>query len=424
MGVSALFASTVYEFRRHLPDCAFTVFDNALGVRMERFEIGDAHPTEVRLAGARAGRRYYLPENLAAMAAFSGLGRLGAVLNPNLRLIDACDAVLDVSGGDSFSDIYGRARFMSVVRPKLIAIARHVPLILLPQTYGPYANPRFRQLASFAVRHARMAWARDEHSFRNLRDMLGEAFDPGRHRCGVDLAFSLPPKDASRKLAPDTLQFLEPDGAAPLVGFNVSGLIYNGASSAKVQYGLKADYPEMILAFLTWLLETTNARLLLVPHVHASEHEVESDYAACRSVADRLPGGFGHRVHVLGGEPDQGELKWVISRTDWFCGTRMHSTIAALSSGVATAGVAYSDKMRGVFACCGQDRQVIDPRRLTTAEVVAGLEAAFSRRDAARRELAASLPAVMQQADRQVREILGVLARPAPAGGAGAAARP
>ena len=29
---------------------------------------------------------------------------------------------------------------------------------------------------------------------------------------------------------------------------------------------------------------------------------------------------------------DCGEMKWIVRKLEWFCGTRMHSTIAGLSS--------------------------------------------------------------------------------------------
>jgi len=94
------------------------------------------------------------------------------------------DAVLDISGGDSFTDLYGEKRFWDVARPKLVALALGGPLILLPQTYGPFRDERLRQIASRIVDRAKMAWARDEHSFRSLRELAGNHFDPARQLCG------------------------------------------------------------------------------------------------------------------------------------------------------------------------------------------------------------------------------------------------
>ena len=83
------------------------------------------------------------------------------------------------------------------------------------------------------------------------------------------------------------------------------------------------------------------------------------------------------RTRIAPSTLDEREVKWLISHMDWFCGTRMHSTIAALSTGVPTAATAYSDKTLGVFASCGVEDQVIDPRRLPTEAVIDRLVDSF-----------------------------------------------
>ena len=83
----------------------------------------------------------------------------------------------------------------------------------------------------------------------------------------------------------------------------------------------------------------------------------------------------------------------------------MHSMIAALSSNVPTAAVAYSDKTLGVFDTCNQASQVFDPRILETDAVVEGLLQSFIDRDSIRESLAASLPRVNEIASGQMRDI-------------------
>ena len=47
------------------------------------------------------------------------------------------------------------------------------------------------------------------------------------------------------------------------------------------------------------------------------------------------------------------EAKNYISQMDLFFGSRMHSTIASLSSGVVTIPIAYSKKFKGLFGSLG-----------------------------------------------------------------------
>ncbi|MFY9328486.1 MAG: polysaccharide pyruvyl transferase family protein [Georgfuchsia sp.] len=406
MGVSALFASAITGLSRYLDPVEFVVFDNGIGRRNELFSGPDGKNIQLIRFGARGGRRYHRPENLATMLLTSRLGRMGAILNEGIRLIDSCTAVLDVSGGDSFSDIYGRARFNNIFRPKAIAINRGKPLILLPQTYGPYKSPEVATLASSVVSKASMAWARDQHSFGNLKQLLGDCFRPAIHQCGVDMAFGLMAIPASHLLDEHLNEWLAgKTKTQALIGFNVSGLIYNDPAAAIESYGLKADYRQTVTGFLQRILDATSARVLLISHVMDQPGHFESDLAACRNVAMRLGEKYKNRVAVAPATLNESQVKWLIAQMDWFCGTRMHSTIAGLSSGIPTAAVSYSDKTAGVFETCKQARQVMDPRILTTADVINGLWESFSTRDELRRSLSASLPRVIESVTSQFRVI-------------------
>lgn len=332
--------------------------------------------------------------------------RLGGLGNPAARRILRADAVLDISGGDSFTDLYGRRRFSRVVLIMKIVLECGVPLILLPQTYGPFSSDRARRIAASIVRRAAMAWARDSRSFCVLRELLGDAFDEDRHRCGVDVAFLLEARTPARPLPQPVRSWLARQQRKPLVGFNVSGLIFNNPSAATTRYRLRANYHDTVVGFLRRLLAESDADVLLSPHVLTPPGHYESDPAACGSVLDALGPDNRGRVAVLPPIYDECEVKWVIAQMDWFCGTRMHSTIAALSSGVPTAAIAYSVKTRGVFETCGQGRYVADPRTLDTKETVEHLWQAWLARDDARKSLTKNLPRVLEQAERQMDDIV------------------
>src|SRR5690606_9587733 len=109
---------------RFIPTARFAVFDNELGKRQMTHHFSEGVHITLDHIGIRAGHRYYLHENLVTISTLSRFGPLAAKLNWVIREIDNFDVVLDISGGDSFSDIYGAKRFLSVVRPKLIALKR------------------------------------------------------------------------------------------------------------------------------------------------------------------------------------------------------------------------------------------------------------------------------------------------------------
>lgn len=412
MGVSALFASAVEGLTQQLEAVQWVLFDDGLGRRSSTFRRASGETLAITCFGARAGRRYYRPENLATMQLLADCGSLAAAMNEGIRLIDSCDAVLDVSGGDSFSDIYGRKRFNSVYWTKKIALARHKPLILLPQTYGPYRASDVRQLAESVTRRASMAWARDPDSFEAMKRLLGSAYDPAIHRLGVDMAFGLEPRLASSRIPQPLARWLgEAPRAVPLLGINVSGLIYNDPERARGSFRMLADYRAVVAAFVRRVLDETPARVVLVSHVMDSPGHYESDVEACASVAGLFSGRVADRLFVAPVGLDESEVKWLISQMDWFCGTRMHSTIASLSSGVPTAAIAYSDKTVGVFATCGQEAQVFDPRKLAGDAVVNGLWRSFVGRDALRESLLRRLPQVKSDVVQQMCDIASCIRR-------------
>ena len=406
MGVSALFASAIEGLTRELVDVQWVVFDSGLGQRTKAFRMSDGTSLQLTHFGGRGGHRYYRPENLTTMRFLSQLGQIGHYLNEGLRLIDSCDAVLDVSGGDSFSDIYGWKRFGSVSRTKTIALARKKPLILLPQTYGPYRDARAFKLAESITCGASMIWARDPNSFEVLKRLLGPTFDPSIHRLGVDMAFGLAPRNALARIPRKLADWLsESPRSTPVVGINISGLIYNDPERAGSHYQFVADYQAAMVGFVNRLLEMVPVRVVLIPHVMDRPGHYESDQEACLGVVGKVSEKMADRLLVAPLDLDQSEVKWLISRMDWFCGTRMHSMIAALSSNVPTAAVAYSDKTLGVFDTCNQGSQVFDPRILGTDAVIGGLLQSYIDRDSIRESLAASLPRVNELASAQMREI-------------------
>jgi polysaccharide pyruvyl transferase WcaK-like protein len=405
LGVTALSQSMVIGlWQRGIRQSV--VFDHGRGQRTQHLAAG-AENISFLAQGAVGGLRLYRPENLTRAVAEN---RIGFTFNPIVRTVRNAAAVLDISGGDSFSDIYGRKRFTAVTQPKHLALDAGTPLILMPQTYGPFADPARREQASGILRHSRLAFARDVRSYEMMKAMLGASFDPARHLCGVDVAFGLPVSEPSPAARDAFLQWRYRQKGR-LAGFNVSGLLFNQPAEAMRMFGLRTGFRSLAIAFTRKLLEETDASLLLMPHVLDRPGSQESDEDAVRAVREEFRAKYGDRIFVPEMTHCAAQAKWYISRCAWFTGARMHATIAALSSGVPALALAYSGKMGGVFESCGQGHSVIDLRSEPTERAV--LDAMFtSLADAEqnRQRLAGMLPQTLararQQLDCIVRHIL------------------
>lgn len=400
LGVGALRAATLSGLLSREPDAKVTVFDDGWGQRTGRaFVAGRQVP--IGLAGARNSRRVHRPEAYLNMRVSAALGGFG---NAGLARIEGADVVLDVSGGDSFSDIYGEHRFRTVVWPKRLALRCRRPLVLLPQTYGPFRSGRARTEATALVRRSAMAWARDPESFLALSELLGPDLDPRRHREGVDVAFALESRPPDGPVRDELTAWLAAT-PGPVIGLNVSGLMARAEGIAR--FGLAGDPTSVARRLGDRLLDESDTRVIIVPHVRngtGADDDTEVSVRLYTELAER----HGGRVAITPAGLDPHQTKWVIARTSWFCGMRMHATIAALSSMVPAAILAYSLKARGVFASVGQQRHVADARMLGDDELLSTLWQSWTNRHATAEELARRVPDAVARAGGQMDEIVAL----------------
>lgn len=138
LGVSALAYATLTATRRASPAMTATVFDHGWGVRGGSVRAAD-QSVEFRRIGLRRSRRIHRRESYWNTRWSARLGGLG---NPAAVALREATAVLDISGGDSFTDLYGDHRFAMMVEPKELCLELGTPLVLLPQTYGPFSSDR------------------------------------------------------------------------------------------------------------------------------------------------------------------------------------------------------------------------------------------------------------------------------------------
>ena len=299
------------------------------------------------------------------------------------------DLVGEIRGGDSFSDIYGMRRFLVGMLPAISTILVRGSITLLPQTYGPFYSRTSRAIARYVLSHADVIMSRDTEGAEVVRQLVG--------RSDVviccDVAFSLQPRP------PKAIQSEPPLPSASvgtLIGLNVNGLMYRGGYTQNNMFGLKLDYQKFVVDLANRLLENPEFRLVLIPHTFAVPENVESDPEACRLLKTRLPAEVQNRVHLITGEYDQSEIKYIIGQCSFFVGSRMHACIAALSQGIPAVGVAYSKKFLGVFRSVGMESCVVDGRDVNSKEAVDRIVRIFQNRDEVRLKLKPALKSAIE----------------------------
>ncbi len=107
------------------------------------------------------------------------------------------DCVLDIGGGDSFADIHGPRRFFFLWATKVLALARGTPLLLSPQTIGPFTRTPYKQLARGVMEAASAVVGAED------RPVLEALIPPGRAaERGTDPVGRRRPDDAALHAQP------------------------------------------------------------------------------------------------------------------------------------------------------------------------------------------------------------------------------
>jgi len=234
-------------------------------------------------------------------------GRLGMQ-----RWLGSFDLAIDTRSGDSFADIYGLRRLavMSVVA-ELTAQAG-VPLVLGPQTIGPFTTARGRMLARRSLRRATVTMARDLTSAR-LASELGHPVDV----LTTDVVFALPVPQVE---------------AGRDILLNISGLLWNPnphVDHEKYREAVSGVYRELTAAGRT---------VSLLAHVLDSD-SADNDVPALREFAATTAPDV---EIVLPADLD--EVRAAVASAQLVIASRMHACLNALSVGVPAIPLAYSRK--------------------------------------------------------------------------------
>lgn len=307
--------------------------------------------------------------------------------NPWLRELSQTELVLALSGGDSFSDIYGLQRFVYMCLPQILVLLQHKKLVQLPQTIGPFRRWIPLKIARWILSRSTMVYTRDKEAVPQIRSLIPEK-EPGCVRFCPDLGFIVP----ARVPAKTDLQIEFAFSRRPVVGLNVSGLLYMGGYTRRNMFGLASDYKSLINAAIKHFIEVKDATVLLVPHV--ATHQGEGDASACDSLMSELHSSYPDRLFSLSPVYDECEVKSFIAKCDFFAGARMHSCIAALSQSIPTAAMAYGDKFIGVFRSAGVENAVVDLRVRSADEVISLLSSLYDSRALLRSSLESKMPLI------------------------------
>ncbi|MFC8449248.1 polysaccharide pyruvyl transferase family protein [Kitasatospora sp. NPDC057223] len=307
--------------------------------------------------------------------------------------VSRADLVVSMGGGYLLArpgpDGYQNVFF--VLLPALIAQKARVPVVFAPQSYGPFPAAAQRRLVGRVLRRAALVLAREDVSVELLKECGVPA---GQVRRAADAGFAFAPEPAA-----DWRSRLAADGRQ-LVGVTARRWL---APAEQERY-------ERALAATVDALQEDGAQVVLIPQV-TTDYLGDDD----RIVERRIAGYCTSAPLRIDERLDYRELKGLYTECSLLVGTRFHSVIFALTSGVPCVAIEYEHKTRGIMADLGLEEWVLPIAEVTAARLWALVARLRADPAAYRALLQQRIPGYVQEAE-QFRELLRELGDARPAG--------
>ncbi|WP_240739802.1 polysaccharide pyruvyl transferase family protein [Leucobacter triazinivorans] len=280
--------------------------------------LSAAHPDaefEVMNYGSRPAAIDWSPRTLLRRRALRSSGMMD--------WLASFDLFWDTRSGDSFADIYGLDRHLTMSLIHEFAAQAGVRCVMAPQTIGPFATRRAAWLATRTLKRSHLVFARDPRS-AEAAAALGRPVDA----LTTDLVFAIAPPG--------------PDAPRDVV-LNVSGLLWE--PNPHVDY---EEYRRSVRLVIEGV-RADGRSITLMPHVLDSSSP-DSDLAAARAIHADYDGEF----ELF--EPESLDAaRGALAAAQVVVGARMHACLNALSTGTPAVAMAYSRKFRPLLAELGWD---------------------------------------------------------------------
>jgi polysaccharide pyruvyl transferase WcaK-like protein len=325
-----------------------------------------------------------LPNSLAARVERRLSGRRSRFAFDGVdALIDGARRALSV-GGDNYTLDYGKPYVFLDLDDRLRT--SRIPVVIWGASIGPFTDdPEFEAEIAKHLRELDHIFVRESVSLDYLRELGVENVtlmaDPAVHM----------EARAPRNPSWDASAF---DGAVGLnfSPFQARHLGGGGRDYWQVDAQELAMLADLAADVVRWLLRRQERPVVLVPHVTAPE-AWNNDHALLQSVYRRLEPREQERVVVLPDTLTAPEMKWAISRCSAFAGSRLHSTIGAISSGVPTLAFGYSRKARGLMRdLYGHDDMCLNAACFDLASITARIERLLADAVSLRSSIQTTLP--------------------------------
>lgn len=270
----------------------------------------------------------------------------GKTQNTIINTMKSADEIYCIGLGDGLTDNYGIKRLLRFFIEFFIAFCLKKKITLLPQTIGPFNSFLGKILGAFIVKTSDKVFVRDKMANKYLNSIgvsCKEAFD------------------LSVYMEPEKVEINLPD---EYIGLNISSLLY-----CKTDLVNSSDF-EFYADIIKRLIDTFLKRgenIVFIPHTYnITDNGFEEDAFAINEIVRDFDS---NKIFIIDKNYTAPQLKYIISKSKFFIGSRMHSCFAGLSTSTPTIGLGYSYKFKGGFEMFGIPECAISLKNLKEGQI-------------------------------------------------------
>lgn len=323
-------------------------------------------------------------------------GVLPAEVRAELRAVAGSDLVVAPGGGflNARDDLASDLSIFFLLLPLWLAQRFGVPVVLGPQSYGPFPRPRQRAMIRRVLSHARLVAAREDISVGCLLD-AGVPAD--RVVRGVDSGFAFTGRsrlDWRRRL-----------------GVGPADTLVVVTARRWLPPAQQDRYERSLASLIEHLLARADHHVVLAPQVTCAFQD-DDDRIVNRRLAEQVDHA---RLHVLTDDSlDHHDMHALYAGAQYIVGTRFHSVIFGLTAGVPCLAIEYDHKTRGIMRDLGLEEWVVRIADVRAELLVDMADALATSREAYLARLQAALPDYVRRAHDMVPLLADALGTDAP----------
>lgn len=297
-----------------------------------------------------------------------------------LQEYEKSDLVLSVGGG-YINDTTGLVGFLPLYSI-MLAIIIQKPIMLYAQSIGPIGNIKFRFLTRYILNKVNLITLREEISRKVLQNLKiniptiyvtsDAAFMFHKNVQSLRAEFILNKEGINKK-------------ENRLIGVTLMRWHYPGDRNAESKH---ENYKLTMAEALDNIIEKLDVTVIFISMNTNKQREEEINLA--KEIIQIMK--YKQNSKVITGEYTPEEIKDIISQLDLVVGTRFHSIIFALTTGVPVVSIMYEHKAMGIMKMLNFEKYVCDISDLKKEELVSKIDEVYGKRNEIRTIINSKVP--------------------------------